>query len=322
MLKLVLVFGTGFVFLFFVFKDINWETQVSKMLQANKAWLGFGIGISVLSHWIRAYRANLMYKAIGYQVSNTNSFMAVLVGYMFNYFIPRAGEVSRCASLLQTSQLPIDKSLGTVVTERIVDLLMLVLVLGLIFLLQFEIIWDFIQSYLPANSEGLSNLQISLIALVILSLALVIFKWKTVINLAPVKKIVALLQGFKEGVMSIFKLEKPVLFIVLSVAIWVGYILMMYFCLFALEATSELSFINCLTVFAIGTIGVVLPAPGAGAGTYHFFVTQALLLFSVPKEDGLAYATLVHGSQMILLIVLGLIASVVVMVQKRKNSHV
>ncbi len=321
MLKLVLVFATGFVFLFFVFKDINWETQVSKMLQANKAWLGFGIGLSVLSHWIRAYRANLMYKAIGYKVSNSNSFMAVLVGYMFNYLIPRAGEVSRCASLLQTSQLPIDKTLGTVVTERIVDLLILILILGVILLMQFEVIWDFIQSHLPQQNEGLSTLQITLIAVFLLLLAIVFFKWKYVTNLATVKKITTLLQGFKEGVLSIFKLEKPILFIVLSVAIWLGYILMMYFCLFALEATSALSFIDCLTVFAIGTIGVVLPAPGAGAGTYHFFVTQALLLFSVPKEDGLAYATLVHGSQMILLIILGLIASVVVMIQKRKNSH-
>jgi uncharacterized membrane protein YbhN (UPF0104 family) len=92
---------------------------------------------------------------------------------------------------------------------------------------------------------------------------------------------------------------------------------MMYFCLFALESTAQLSFINCLTVFAIGTIGVVLPAPGAGAGTYHFFVTQALVLFGIAKADGLAYATLVHGSQMILLIVLGILASIYVMVQKR-----
>ncbi len=321
-LKLALVFGIGFVFLYFVFEDVDWDAQLNKMLNAHLGWLSFGIGLSVVSHWLRAYRANLLYKAIGYQVSHSNSFMAVIVGYMFNYFIPRAGEVSRCASLLKTSQLPIDKSLGTVVTERIVDLLMLVLVLALIFLLQFEIIWNFISAYTPHSNEGFSNIQLVGISAALIVLVVLVFKWKQVVSSKPIQKLMALLQGFKEGVTSIFKLEQPVLFLILSLAIWAGYILMMYFCLFALEATSQLSFIDCLTVFAIGTIGVVLPAPGAGAGTYHFFVTQALLLFSVPKADGLAYATLVHGSQMILLIVLGLVASIVIMVQKRKHEDV
>jgi len=316
-LKLALVFGIGFVFLYFVFEDVDWDSQLNKMRNAHLGWLSLGIGISVISHWIRAYRANLLYKAIGYKVSNTNSFMAVLVGYMFNYFIPRAGEVSRCASLMKTSQLPIDKSLGTVVTERLVDLLMLVLVLASIFLLQFELIWNFISAYLPNSNKGLSLNQSILVGVFFLLLIALVVKRKQVLKMSPVQKIITLLQGFKEGVLSIFKLEKPLLFIFLSVAIWVGYILMMYFCLFALESTAQLSFINCLTVFAIGTIGVVLPAPGAGAGTYHFFVTQALVLFGIAKADGLAYATLVHGSQMILLIVLGILASIYVMVQKR-----
>jgi hypothetical protein len=95
----------------------------------------------------------------------------------------------------------------------------------------------------------------------------------------------------------------------------------MYFCLFALEATASLSFVDCLTVFAIGTIGVVLPAPGAGAGTYHFFVMQSLLLFGVQKEDGIAYATLVHGTQMVFLIAFGLIASFIVFLQKKDTVN-
>jgi glycosyltransferase 2 family protein len=93
----------------------------------------------------------------------------------------------------------------------------------------------------------------------------------------------------------------------------------MYVCLFSLEATSHLNFVDCLTVFAIGTIGVVLPAPGAGAGTYHFFVMQSLLLYGVSKEDGIAYATMVHGIQMIVLLILGAIASIIVM-GKQKNK--
>ncbi|MBP7510701.1 MAG: flippase-like domain-containing protein, partial [Bacteroidia bacterium] len=134
-------------------------------------------------------------------------------------------------------------------------------------------------------------------------------------------RIFELIQGFGDGLLSIRHVKNPVQFILLSIAIWVGYILMMYFCLFALESTSHLSFSDCLIVFAIGTIGVVLPAPGAGAGTYHFFVMQSLLLFGVAKEDGIAYATMVHGIQMIVLLILGAIASVLVVAQQKKKLN-
>ena len=97
---------------------------------------------------------------------------------------------------------------------------------------------------------------------------------------------------------------------------------MMYFCLFALESTAYLSFTDCLVVFAIGTIGIVLPAPGAGAGTYHFFVMQSLLLFGVAKEDGIAYATMVHGVQMIVLLVIGAIASMLVIAKQKQKSRI
>jgi glycosyltransferase 2 family protein len=128
-----------------------------------------------------------------------------------------------------------------------------------------------------------------------------------------------MVQGFGDGLLSIRHVKNPAIFISLSVLIWIGYILMMYVCLFSLEATSHLNFVDCLTVFAIGTIGVVLPAPGAGAGTYHFFVMQSLLLYGVSKEDGIAYATMVHGIQMIVLLILGAIASIIVM-GKQKNK--
>jgi uncharacterized membrane protein YbhN (UPF0104 family) len=135
-------------------------------------------------------------------------------------------------------------------------------------------------------------------------------------------RIFKLLQGFSDGLLSIRHLKNPMLFLILSVLIWVGYILMMYFCLFSLEATSHLTFSDCLTVFDIGTVGVVLPAPGAGAGTYHFFVMQSLLLFGVAKEDGLAYATLVHGIQMIVLITIGLVASGIIYLGQKNNGQI
>lgn len=296
----------------FVFRDIEWSDLFSRIASANLYWLGLGMLISVLSHWIRAYRAIQLYQAMGFNVPVSNSFAAVLIGYFMNYFIPRAGEVSRCAALAKTDQLPLEKSLGSVVTERVVDMLILLLILAGIFIVQFDFLLRFLEGYgatNPQNIQSTSNLKYYLLAFGLISLALVYIFRKRLIALPLVQRFAGLFSGFAEGLLSIRKLKSPGLFILQSVLIWIGYILMMYFCLFALDSTSYLGVLECLTVFAIGTIGVVLPAPGAGAGTYHFFVMQALLLFGIAKEDGIAYATLVHGAQMLILIVLGLFAS-------------
>jgi uncharacterized membrane protein YbhN (UPF0104 family) len=244
---------------------------------------------------------------------------------MMNYIIPRAGEISRCAALSKTDDVPVEKSLGTVVTERIVDMALLVIILGIIFLMQFDLISNFITETVSSADGSASNEGItwkSIVLGIFVLFGIVVFAMrKRLVQTKLFLRIFELIQGFGDGLLSIRHVRNPVQFVLLSIAIWVGYILMMYFCLFAMESTSHLSFADCLIVFAIGTIGVVLPAPGAGAGTYHFFVMQSLLLFGVAKEDGIAYATMVHGIQMIVLLILGAIASVLVVAQQKKKIN-
>lgn len=320
---IILAIGAGF--LFFVFKDTNWNELFSKMASAKISWLLVGVLISIVSHWIRAYRATQLYEALHFKISTTHSFYAVLVGYMMNYIIPRAGEISRCAALSKTDDVPVEKSLGTVVTERIVDMALLVIILGVIFLMQFDLISNFITETVSSADGSSSNDGMSWKSIVLgifVLFGIVIFAMrKRLVQTKLFLRIFELIQGFGDGLLSIRHVRNPVQFVLLSIAIWVGYILMMYFCLFAMESTSHLSFADCLIVFAIGTIGVVLPAPGAGAGTYHFFVMQSLLLFGVAKEDGIAYATMVHGIQMIVLLILGAIASVLVVAQQKKKIN-
>jgi glycosyltransferase 2 family protein len=313
----------GGLFLYFVFKDTNWADLFQKMSSANLYWLALGVFISLISHWIRAYRATLLYDAMHFKISATHSFYAVLIGYMMNYIIPRAGEVSRCAALSKTDDLPVEKSLGSVVTERIVDMFLLILVLGGIFLIQFDLISQFLKDTFENKKEigKVDEFSWKFILLIgLITIAIPLFSFRKKLAQSPlVIRLFKMVQGFGDGLLSIRHVKNPAIFISLSVLIWIGYILMMYVCLFSLEATSHLNFVDCLTVFAIGTIGVVLPAPGAGAGTYHFFVMQSLLLYGVSKEDGIAYATMVHGIQMIVLLILGAIASIIVM-GKQKNK--
>lgn len=320
-----LILLVGGLFLYFVFRDTNWSELFQKMSGANFNWLAIGVLISLISHWLRAYRATFLYEAMHYKISTTHSFYAVLIGYMMNYIIPRAGEVSRCAALRKTDDMPVEKSLGSVVTERIVDMALLLIILSAIFLIKFDLLTDFVKETLANSNQETNNASFNWKYIAILGLAIsatLLFVLRK--KLAKSKlfiKIFELIQGFGDGLLSIRHVKNPALFVLLSVLIWVGYILMMYFCLFALESTAYLSFTDCLVVFAIGTIGIVLPAPGAGAGTYHFFVMQSLLLFGVAKEDGIAYATMVHGVQMIVLLVIGAIASMLVIAKQKQKSN-
>lgn len=319
-IQLLVIFGIGAAFLFFVFKGTNWPELWLSFTQANYSWIGLGLVISLVSHWLRAYRATMLYQAMDYKVSTLNSLHAVIIGYFINYFIPRGGEVSRCAALTKTNDVPLEKGLGSVITERLVDMVMLLVILGLVFLLQFDVILNYINTNLnTGNTAGGSHLKLYLLIGFAVFAAIVFMLRKRFMQLAIFNSILQKLKGFALGLMSIRQVKQPILFVALSAGIWLCYILMMYFCLFALPATSNLTFAQCLTVFAMGTIGIVIPAPGAGAGTYHFAVMQGLLLFGVAEDDGKAYATIVHGAQMILFIVLGTISSFVVM-RKQKQK--
>jgi uncharacterized protein (TIRG00374 family) len=314
----IIIIGGGFMF--YVFKDQNWNELWEKIATANLWWLCLGLLISIFSHWLRAYRAVLMYDAMDYKIKSSHSFYAVLIGYMMNYFIPRAGEVARCASLNKSDNLPIEKSLGSVVTERIFDLIIMLFLLGLVFLIQFNLIWNFIQNAFSNNvSQSSNSLAVKWILLaLIVVLVTIAFLFRNKIKSLPIfNKFLSVLKGFADGLLSIKKVKKPFLFLFLSISIWFCYILMMYFCFFSLNSTENLNFAACLTVFAIGTIGVALPAPGAGAGTFHYFISQSLLLFGVAIADGVAYATLIHGAQMIVLILLGLISSLILFLKKK-----
>lgn len=320
-LQYLLIIAIGIGFLFFVFNGTNWSDIYTKIQQANYAYIALGMFISLISHYLRAIRAVYLYKPLGYTIQQKNSLYAVLVGYMMNYIIPRAGEVSRCAVLAKTNHMPIEKSLGTVVTERLVDLLILALVMLIIFFGSFELIYGYIQQ----NAQNMQYSRYGWVKWVVLAVAgaVIIIAWqnrKSWDKNPFFNRIIALIKGFSEGLLSIKKVANPFAFIILSVAIWVCYILMMYFCLFSMQTTAQLNFMDCLVVFAMGTIGVVIPAPGAGAGTYHFAVMQALLWYGVPKDDGIAYATIVHGVQMLLLIALGALASIMVLVQTKNNK--
>ena len=260
----------------------------------------------MVSHVIRAERWRMLLKPTGNHVSFIGSFLSLMIGYLVNLAVPRGGEVSRCYNLYKLEKTPVEVSFGTVVVERIVDVICMVALIALSFFVEWTKIKAFINTLeFPASKGfGISPWAIVIfLALVVLALGLFLLRKN--------EKFIKILKGFREGLGSIFKLKNKVLFIVYSIAIWGLYFLMTYWVLKAFNETQDLGFGAVLTLFAIGSIAMAVPLPG-GAGSYHTLVPMGLVaLYNLPKADAIAFVFIFHGWQTLIFIVSGLLSLII-----------
>jgi uncharacterized membrane protein YbhN (UPF0104 family) len=256
----------------------------------------------ILSHVIRAERWRLVLIPTHNHISLGNSFLSVMVGYLINLVIPRGGEVSRCYNLYKLENTPVEVSFGTVVVERIVDVICLFVIIVASFIIEWDKLEGFIATLPFATDRGFP-LWIVLGGVVLIGVGVTAF-----FILRKNEKVKKLFDGFKEGLLAVFRLEKKGLFIFYSVLIWLLYFFMTYFVVKAFPETSELGFSAVMTLFAIGAIAMAAPLPG-GAGSYHTIVPLGLvMLYHLPKADAIAFVFIFHGWQTIIFIVFGLIS--------------
>lgn len=322
-LKFILFLALGFGLLVWAFQNMDLGKMLHDIRHANYFWIFIAMMCGVLSHASRALRWNLLLKPLGYRAGNLNAFYAVMIGYFSNNLVPRLGEVTRCAALSKTDRIPIEKLIGTVFIERVVDLIITALVTLFIFISQFELLNGFLNDsvypMLGGTHGGNNNMKYLLLA-VLLTGGLVVYILRNRLkSLTLFKKLSTLVQGFYDGIKSILKLEKPGLFIAHSLFIWSMYFAMAYFTFFSFAPTAHLGVKAGLIVLFLGTIAIILPIPG-GIGVYHKLVGVGLVLFGVTESDGLTYATISHATQMIMIFVLGLISMVMISRQLKKPS--
>ncbi|MFN8335240.1 MAG: lysylphosphatidylglycerol synthase transmembrane domain-containing protein [Cyclobacteriaceae bacterium] len=298
----------------------KWQYLYHTWQAADKGWLLAMAGIFMLGQAIRAERWRMLMEPTGYKPTFYHSFLAMLIGYLVNLVIPRGGEVSRCYYLYKLNKSPVEISFGTVVIERIIDLLCLVILVALSFAVESEKLFAFI-STLPIQANGLSGkLLIVAVVLIFLLVAGFFVSWYAKRN----QKLGDFLQrtwlGFKQGLAAIFKLERKFLFIGYSVAIWTLYFLMSYCVVMAFKETSVLGITAVLSLFAIGAIAMAAPLPG-GAGSYHTLVPAGLVfLYAIPQSDAVAFTFVFHAWQTLIMIVSGAIALVVTSWIVKKKS--
>jgi len=281
--------------------DFIWKTWE----RADKFYLMLMAVIMIFSHFLRAIRWQMLLKPTGYPITLSGSFLSVLIGYLVNLAIPRGGEVSRCYNLYKIDKAPIEISFGTVVTERIIDVLLLLVLVATTFVIE----WEKLKVFIGTLPLGESDFIIP--NWVFLVLGFILLMGVSIYFLRKNKKVQIVFAGFKVGLISVFNLENKGTFIVYSVVVWLLYFVMTYVVMMAFPETSDLGIRAVTTIFAIGAIAMTLPLPG-GAGSYHTLVPAGLVLFyNLPSADAVAFVFVFHAWQTVTLIVGGVVSLIV-----------
>jgi hypothetical protein len=251
-----------------------------------------------------------------------------MVGYTANFAFPRIGEITRCATLRKSDKVPIDSLLGTVLMERAIDLFVLILIFLYVFFVKVGVFGQFISEkiFLPLKNALSRTFDLSLwswllvILIVVFVFTGIYLLFKKFSKEPLVKKIKKILKGVISGLKTIAKMEDRWKFIFHTIVIWIMYFLMAYLLFFALPSTSVLKPIDGLFIMIIAGIGLSLPIQG-GIGVYHILVSSALMIYGIPKTNGVAYATLSHEYQALLIIMLGAFSFIMLMIQNKKSKQ-
>ena len=231
---------------------------------------------------------------------------AIFISYASNLVIPRVGEVTRCGVLSKYDGISFPKSLGTVVSERMIDTLCVGLITGVVLLLQMPVFATFFAetgTNVGRYAEVLTSGHFYLIILCVL--AILVLAFFLIRNIALFAKLKGILQNVWQGIVALKDIRQIPLYIIYTLGIWACYFLEFYLAFFAFDFSAGLGISAGLVMFVVGTLAVIVPTPN-GAGPWHFAVMTMMMLYGVGKEDAGIFALLVHGIQTFLLILLGI----------------
>lgn len=315
-LNIILSVGAALLFLWLAFRNIDFTELLEQILLVTFYWLPFFFIFLFISHFLRAERWRLMLDESSQNINRSTLFAGVMLGYIVNTVIPRLGEVSRPVYVAKMSNTGPGNLIGTVVAERIFDVITMLL---LMMISAFWMISDLGKLHLLLGIEEWSNTYYLLIPILILLLLSgiwlvyrIIFYIDTNIHIQnPVlSKIITSGKSFADGLVSLKNVNNWPLFIILTIGIWLGYILMVYLPFYMMEMQIQygLTFPDAIVLTVVSSVGVSIPTP-AGIGSYHLLMQQSLwTLYDVPLTKALTYATIVHAASIVSVFIIGPIA--------------
>ena len=303
----------GVVLVWYSLSQISISKLVQYFKDADYFWIILGVSFGVLSHLSRAYRWLYMAEPLGYKPKLANSFMAVYSAYLINLTIPRAGEVARASILTNYENIPFEKGFGTIVAERVADTIMLFLIIGLAFVLEFEFIYAFFASKLNA-----STLIIGAIILIAIAVLLYVFIVRSGSEIAL--KIKEFIGGLVEGALSIFKMKKKWAFIFHTIFIWVMYLAMFYITTFALPELENMPLAAILIGFILASFSIA--ATNGGIGSFPEAIVIAFALFNIAEDPSRAFGWIMWSTQTLVIIILGGISLIYLPIYNRKKAGI
>lgn len=294
-LKIVLPLALGSFLVWYSLSDISLEILGNYFKEAKYSFIFLGLFFGILSHLSRAYRWKFMLEPLGFKPKFINSILAVLVGYLVNLAIPRAGEISRATVMTNYEKIPFEKAFGTIVAERIADLIMMLSIVAITLFVQFDFIYDLL-------TKNFNPLKIS-IGLAVLIVGFYIFtSFVKKATSGFLLKIKTFISGLIEGVTSIFKMKNKWAFIFHTLFIWAMYVAMFWATIPAIEGLN-VPFGGILIGFIAG--GFSIAATNGGIGLYPIAVASALALFDIPAETATAFGWIMWTAQTAMIVIFG-----------------
>ncbi|MDO6760503.1 lysylphosphatidylglycerol synthase transmembrane domain-containing protein [Tamlana sp. 2_MG-2023] len=311
LLKIVLPLLLGVFLIWYSLSKVSIDKLLVYAKNADYTWIVFGMFLGLLSHMSRAYRWRFMLTPMGYHVKFGNSFMAVFAAYLINYTIPRAGEVARASLLANYEGVPFEKGFGTIVAERIADMIVMLGIMTITLFLQFDFIYGFlIQKFNPVKVV----LAMFVAAVIFIIAAILIRRSSSKIAL----KIKNFVGGLIEGALSIFKMKNKWAYIFHTLFIWGMYVLMFYVTTFAIKELGVVSPGAILVGFISASFSIA--ATNGGIGSYPLAVFAAFSLFGIPEEPSIAYGWIMWASQTLVIIVCGGLSLIYLPIYNRINK--
>ena len=302
----------GLLLLYFVFQKIDLSVFFARLDLVNYSWIWLSIIISIFEHIIRAFRWNLLMEKDSDSLTTFNTTIVLIVSYFTSLIFPRFNDFVRCYLISKTNTIKISTSLGTVVSERIIDVLSLIVLAVLLLIIEYEIFVN-----LLIDIVGKTNFDFINVVLIVIVIVIVLYVFKILLKRSDFVN--AKFKEFKSGLFAFKDVYYRWDFLLSTFFLWVVYYLMGYVIFFALQETSHLGFNAGLAVLVAGTLGMIVPV-NAGIGAYHFLVASILLNYTISYEEGLFFATLIHGSQVVSLILFGFVSSILLFVIIRSKS--
>ena len=312
-LSTVLPLFLGFFLIYYSYnqfseKDI--EDIKKHFKNANYFYLNFSIFIAFLGSASRAYRWKYALDHMGYKTSFANNFMAVSIGYLMNMTVPRSGEISRALVLKKYYGVPFDKAFGSIIAERIVDMIILLGLIVVAFFVQYDILKTFILDKIPLQK---------LIFLLAIGLAffitfIILYLYS---KLNFILKLKDKISGLKEGILSILHMKKKWSYLAHTIFIWFSYIYMFYIGLLVISETNMLPLSAVITSFIVGSVAIAFT--NSGFGSYPFLMAKILLIYNISETAGSAFGWIIWTTQMLLLVFLGALSFLLLPVLNRSK---